>query len=83
MLDEWVTDSCDKAVLGGRGQQGLILAEGPGWLLEEKREENEKHFLNLYEFLLWIYWALILSGVSVPHQEMSTPVVQQSSALNP
>lgn len=39
MLDEWVTDSCDKAVLGGRGQQGLILAEGPGWLLEEKREE--------------------------------------------
>lgn len=39
MLDEWVTDSCDKAVLGGWGQQGLILAGGPGWLLEEKREE--------------------------------------------
>lgn len=51
--------------------------------LEEKREENEKHFLNMYELLLWVCCALILSGVSVPHQEMSTPVVQQSSTLNP
>lgn len=40
MLDEWVAHSCDEgAVPGGRGGQGLILAGGPGWLLEEKREE--------------------------------------------
>lgn len=50
--------------------------------MEEKREENEKHYLNLYnEFLTWVCCSLILSGVSMAHQEMSTPIVQGSNAF--